>query len=598
MDALASANVSLFDGFRFDRRGGVLSRRDERGMYASVVIGSRALGILGVLIDRSGDLVSRAEILEAVWPGIAVEDSNLNVQIAALRRILDHDRDGASCIQTVSGRGYRFTAAVTPVEADVDPYLALNSRDGTPANDIASLRLPGVTASTLNGPDLRPHLPRGLFKALMILGITCLVVITGLVVVGDYHWFDGADTRPRLSLVVLPFANLGNDPDQEYFVDAITDDLTTDLSRISGSVVIARTTAFTYKGKSADIKQIGRELGVHYVLAGSVRGAGDQVRVNVQLVDTETATQLWADRFETNRANLTRAQTEITGRLAQTLHVELVEAVGRRIEQQAAANLDARDLVMRGLALYYRPSSAATRQEAQRAFERALEIDPGSVDAQIGIAVILTTGLGTGSSRAVQQDEARAERLLVEALERDANRPMAHEIMGMLRRVQNRLAESKIEFETAVALDRNDAHAWLGLGQTLMFLGRPELGIADIEHAMRLDPLNPNAAFAHWSLGACRLLLGHVNEALDLLRKARAENPRIYFFHLYLASALGLGDNLDEARAALAEAVKLKPEVNSLARWRDYQPWIDNPQHRALREKAVDVGLRRAGMPE
>jgi DNA-binding winged helix-turn-helix (wHTH) protein len=107
MDALVSANVSLFD-FRFDRRGGVLSRRDERGMYASVVLGSRALGILGVLIDRSGDLVSRAEILEAVWPGIAVEDSNLNVQIAALRRILDHDRDGASCIQTVSGRGYRL----------------------------------------------------------------------------------------------------------------------------------------------------------------------------------------------------------------------------------------------------------------------------------------------------------------------------------------------------------------------------------------------------------------------------------------------------------------------------------------------------------
>jgi TolB-like protein len=144
-----------------------------------------------------------------------------------------------------------------------------------------------------------------------------------LVVVGDFHWFDGADTRPRLSLVVLPFANLGNDPDQEYFVDAITDDLTTDLSRISGSVVIARTTAFTYKGKAADVKQIGRELGVHYVLAGSVRGAGDQVRVNVQLVDAETATQLWADRFETNRANLTRAQAEITGRLAQTLHVEL-----------------------------------------------------------------------------------------------------------------------------------------------------------------------------------------------------------------------------------------------------------------------------------
>ena len=235
-------------------------------------------------------------------------------------------------------------------------------------------------------------------------------------------------------MVVLPFANLGNDPDQEYFVDAISDDLTTDLSRISGSFVIARSTAFTYKDKPVDVKQIGRDLGVRYVLGGSVRPAADKVLVNVQLVDTGTGAQLWADRFETDRANLMRAQAEITGRLAQTLHVELVEAASRRIEQENTVHSDARDLVMRGLALYYRPSSAATREEAQRAFEQALEIDPRSVDARIGLAVILTTRLGTGASSSAQQDEGRAERLLVEALERDANRSMAHEVMGMLRR--------------------------------------------------------------------------------------------------------------------------------------------------------------------
>ena len=191
---------------------------------------------------------------------------------------------------------------------------------------------------------------------------------------------------PRLSIVVLPFANLSNDPEQEYFADGITDDLTTDLSRISGSFVIARNTAFTYKGKSVDVKQIGRELGVRYVLEGSVRRTGDQVRVNVQLIDAETGAHLWADRFDTDRANLAEAQDEITGRLAGTLNLELVKDAGRRIDQERAVDPDARDLVMRGKAVSLRPHSAANRQEALRAFERALEIDPESIDAKIGIA--------------------------------------------------------------------------------------------------------------------------------------------------------------------------------------------------------------------
>ncbi len=149
---------------------------------------------------------------------------------------------------------------------------------------------------------------------------------------------------PRLSIVVLPFANLSSDPEQEYFVDAITDDLTTDLSQISNSFVIARTTAFTYKGKSVDVKQIGRELGVRYVLEGSVRRSGDQIQVNVQLIDAESGAHIWADRFDTDRANLVNTQSEITARLARTLQLQLVEAVGRRIEQDKPENLDARDL--------------------------------------------------------------------------------------------------------------------------------------------------------------------------------------------------------------------------------------------------------------
>jgi TolB-like protein len=187
-----------------------------------------------------------------------------------------------------------------------------------------------------------------------------------------------------LSIVVLPFANLSNDPEQEFFVDGITDDLTTDLSRLSGSFVIARNTAFTYKGKPVDAKQIGRELGVHYILEGSVRRIGDEVRVNVQLIDGENNAHLWADRFDTDWANLAAAQDEITGRLARALKVELVADVGRRIDRERAADPDARDLVMRGRALLLKAGSVAAWQEAVAAFERALEIDPRSVDARIG----------------------------------------------------------------------------------------------------------------------------------------------------------------------------------------------------------------------
>jgi len=208
---------------------------------------------------------------------------------------------------------------------------------------------------------------------------------------------------PRLCIVVLPFANLSNDPEQEYFADGITDDLTTDLSRIPDALVIARSTAFTYKGKSVDAKQIGRELGVRYLLDGSVRRTADQVRVNVQLIDAEGGVQLWADRFDTDRANLAAAQDEITGRLARTFNLELVKDLGRRIEQEGAVDPDARDLVMRGWAWYHRPRSATTLREAQGAFERALEIEPGSVDARIGVASVLAVTLANGWSRAAQQ---------------------------------------------------------------------------------------------------------------------------------------------------------------------------------------------------
>lgn len=209
-----------------------------------IAIGGRALDLLGILVERHGEILSKAEIMAAVWPNRVVEEGNLTLQISALRRILDRGRSGTSCIQTVVRRGYRFTPAVTQVETAASQGAAAVMR--AEAGVSPAVIPPGRTAPL-----------------------------------------------PRLSIVMLPFTNLSSDPEQEYFADGITDDLTTDLSRIAGSFVIARSTAFTYKGKSVDAKQVGRELGVRYVLEGSVRRSGSQVRMNVQLIDAETGGHLW-----------------------------------------------------------------------------------------------------------------------------------------------------------------------------------------------------------------------------------------------------------------------------------------------------------------
>jgi adenylate cyclase len=403
---------------------------------------------------------------------------------------------------------------------------------------------------------------------------------------------------PRLSFVVLPFANLSSDPEQDYFADGITHDLTADLSWIPGSFVIAGTTAFTFKGKSVDVKQIGRELGVRYVLEGSVRRAGDKVQVNTQLIDAESRVHLWVDRFDTDRAGLAQAQGGITGRLALALGRELLRDADRRIEQEGAADPDAHDLVMRGMALQSRPNSAANRQQAQLYFERALERDPQSLLAKLSVAGNLVWTVNDGWSNSAEQDKLRAERLLAEVFERDPNISFLHQVLGELRRSQNRLTESRIELETAIALNPNNVPALRNLGVTLMGLGQPEAAIPYIEKAMLLDPRGANFNISYLSLGRCHLLLGHVNEAIELLNKSRAANPRYWVTHLWLAGAFGLRGDLDEARAALAEAIKLKPEINSMARWNTYAPWVTNPQYSALRAKTVDIGLRRAGMPE
>ena len=280
------------------------------------------------------------------------------------------------------------------------------------------------------------------------------------------------------------------------------------------------------------------------------------------------------------------------------MDVELVKDVSRRIEEQKSVDPDSRDWVMRGWALRYRPASKETRREALTAFERALELDSRSLDARIGIAHVLVLNLGNGMSSSPEQDGERAEQLLAAALEGDPHRQMAHTVRGQLRRLQNRVPESRIELETAIALDPNNAAAHEQLGWTLMHLGEPAGAIEQAEMIMRLNPRDPNIWGTYALLGWSHLLSKHVDQAIEWLVKARAANPRIWYVHYALAGALGLKGDGDGAKASLADLQKTKPEIDSIANLYVFAPFMAYPPYRALIDKTINEGLRRVGFPE
>jgi tetratricopeptide (TPR) repeat protein len=250
--------------------------------------------------------------------------------------------------------------------------------------------------------------------------------------------------------------------------------------------------------------------------------------------------------------------------------------------------------------LYYLPYSAARWQDARRNFERAFELDSRSSEARIGLASILSTKLADGWSPVLQEDLPRAETILAEALDKGtvSNRSAAHFTLGVLRQMQNRLPEAQSEFETAVALDPTNARAQLHLGVTRLYRGEPEGGIAPLEQAIRLAPDGPNLAIAYWALGTCQLLSGRVDQAIDLLQTASAADHRLWVPYFYLAAAYGLRGDLDKAKSALAESIRLKPAIRSLARMRAENRWLTDPRYQALQVKTLNVGLRRAGFPD
>jgi adenylate cyclase len=354
---------------------------------------------------------------------------------------------------------------------------------------------------------------------------------------------------PRLSIVVLPFANLSNDPGQLYFADGITEDLTTDLSRIADMLVISRNTAFAYRNKPVATKQIGRELSVRYVLEGSVRRSGNQVRVNAQLIDAERDAHLWAERFEGDTGDLFALQDEITSRIAVALNLELIVAEATR----RTDNPDALDYILRGRAELFKPATPDTHAEAISLFERALAIDPRSVEARGRLASRLAGSVLDGWHDSTAADIARAEALVREALAASPRSEIAHFAKGAVMRARAQLEEAIPEFETVLALNRNAVGAMALLGWCKLLTGSIEEAIPLYEQAIRLSPRDPSMGVWYAWIGRVHLLQSRIDEAIVWFEKARSANPAYPYVRASLAAAYALRGEAQRAAAELAE---------------------------------------------
>jgi len=559
-----------FDRYVLDLQRGCLLAGDEE-----ITLRPKTFEFLRYLADNPGRLVSKDELLAAVWPNVVVTDDSLFQCVTELRRALqDHDQH---LIKTVPRRGYRFEAALS-----VEPAAQ------HPAEAPAPSAPHGKPAPSSRDPPRIRHARR----AVMLAAIGIIAVLAA-----GLGLRNGPAVTSQLSIVVLPFHNLSDDPYQEYFAAGISADLTTDLARLPGAIVIAQATAQTYKAKNVDARQIGHDLNVRYLLEGSVHGSGNEVRINVELIDAETGIQLWAERFERERDQIADWQNEVLGRIANALNLRFTRLESERAVRERRENPDAHDLATRGWALIYTAKGPESYEAGRALFQQALARDPQAVDALAGIGWTSAVSVLNGWSDSPDQDSATAKTVAAQLLAIDPNHVIGHQVRGFLFRLQGRPGAARDEFRTAVALNPNFAPGYAQWGMTVIELGRPEEAAKAIERAVRLSPRDPN--IHHWFafIGIAELHLGHFAEAVSWLRRAVEADigTPTALMHAYYISALALTGRLAEARAACVDFRKSNPtaSIGSVRK----TAYSTEPGFIAQRESLYD-GLRIAGLRE
>jgi TolB-like protein/Flp pilus assembly protein TadD len=506
-----------------------IDRRELRRGPNVIAIAPKVFDLLNYLISNRERVVGKDDLITAVWDGRVISDAALTTRLNAARKAIGDSGDEQCLIKTFPRKGFRF---VGTVQETAGPACASSSSK--------------LSFAVHNRP----------------------------------------------SLVVLPFTNLSSDPEQEYFVDGVTESLTTDLSRMVGIFVIGRNTAFTYKGKHVDLKQIGRDLGVRYVLEGSVQRGGNRMRINVQLIEAETSNHMWAERFDKPISDLFDMQDEIGARLANQLGTELVTAEARRAAR--APHPDSMDLYFQGMASVNR--GFAELSQAREFFEQALCLDVGNVDARVGMAFVDAM---RGTSMLSGDRTARltaAETSLAKVLAHTPNHAMAHCLLGVVQIFTKRAAQGITECERALELDRNlaSAYMWIGLGKC--YLGRAEETEAHVMEAFRLSPRDNKAHSWMTTAGVAQSYLAADEAAVYWLRRAIETNPNVAaFVHFYLAAALAHLGRIEEARASVQTGLAIDPDF-TLSHFNASAP-TDIPICLAQRARIAE-GMRKAGLPE
>jgi len=430
-------------------------------------------------------------------------------------------------------------------------------------------------------------------------GLAVLLVLLGVAGTWWMGWRGQRAPRteaPRLSIVVLPFRNLSDEPSQEYFADGITEDLTSDLSRIAGSFVISRNTAFTLKGKAVDAREIGRELGVRYVLEGSVRRMAGTVRVNAQLIDAGTGAHLWAEQMDLDQGTRATLQDDlgIASRLARTLSVELVNVEGRRAPR---TDPDAVDLAMRGWSVLNGGPNKGDAQRSVALFEDALRIDPENSQARVGLAQALTLIYRNRWDPEPAKVLARADEAASRAISTAPNYAQAHYVKAEVLGLSNRFDAALATYDRAIALDRNLAAAYVGRARNLNVIGRSAEALAPVERAIRLSPRDPDLYVWYFVLCHANTHLARDAQAIEWCLKSLATGKTFYFAYVDLASAYAWRGQNAEAAAAVAELLKLRPGFTVQTLVQEGSGTSDNAAFRREFQRIVE-GARKAGLPE
>ena len=526
---LGSADILLFEGFRLDRGG--LFRVDQAGIAEPVALGSRALDLLTLLAGRCGELISKDEIMQSVWPRTVVEDNNLTVQISALRRLLDVGRADGSCIQTLPGRGYRFVAPVRWV-ATVDP---------------ATLWAPTTVAD-------RP-----------------------LLLVPD-----------KPSVAVLPFINMSRNPVEEFLADGITEDITTALSRYPSLFVIARTSSFSYKGRAVGVKRIARELGIRYLVEGSLRKSNSRVRITARLIEGEGAKAVWAEQYYHSLADIFELQQEIAEAVTIAVAPSIAEAELRRALRKPPESLDVWGAYQRGL-WHLGQFNAIDAMRAERFFERAIQLDETFAGGYSGLATARLHAAAGFQTRSISDAQQLAEILARRALALDAADADARACLAAMLKNRGDYEGAIAEAEHALAISPNLADAYAALGMTLTMSGRLQDGQVALGTSIRLDPRSPILALRLHQLVINLYFCRNYEAAIEAARNGIRSYPDFPLTHRWLAAALAQLDRTAEAKEVLAKAVAVAPASFDM-HVRRRVPWMPPDQHAHMLD-----GLRKAG---